>query len=67
MLGGIIFVIVVWFLPILIWYFVQGKKELSAQATCEQNKKEQKMSKNMFYGALGFGILIIILIIIFGR
>lgn len=67
MLGGIIFVIVVWFLPILIWYFVQGRKELTAQTTCEQKQREQKVSRNMFYGALGFGVLIIILILIFGR
>lgn len=64
MLGDILFVIVVWFLPILIWYFVQGRKEFNALPGCEAQSKEQKNSKIAFYGALGFGIIIILLIII---
>lgn len=66
MLGGILFVIVVWFLPILIWYFVQGRKEFNSKPNCESQIKEQKFSKYTFYGALGFGLIIILLIIILG-
>lgn len=66
MLGGILFVIVVWFLPTLIWYFVQGRKEFNSKPNCESQIKEQKNSKIAFYGALGFGIIIILLIIILG-
>lgn len=67
MLGGIIFVIVVWFLPLGIWYFVQGRKQLSSTNTsCEISENERKWTKRSFYGALAVGILIIILIIIFG-
>lgn len=66
MLGGILFVIVVWFLPILIWYFVQGRKEFNSIPNCDAQEKEQKNSKIAFYGALGFGLIIILLIIILG-
>lgn len=66
MLGGIVFVLIVWFLPIFIWYFVQGKKEFSLKPNCESESKQQKMSKYMFYGALGFGFLILLLIILLG-
>ena len=66
MLGGIIFVIIVWFLPLGIWYFVQGRKQMNGNSECETSKKEQLWTKRTFYGALAFGILIIILIIIFG-
>ena len=64
MLGGIIFVIVVWFIPILIWYFVQGKKEFNKYSSCETQSKEIRQSKMMFYSALGFGLLIIVLILL---
>lgn len=67
MLGGILFVIIVWFVPILIWYFLQGRKEFNSTSNCDSQEKEKKMSKRMFYGALGFGVLIILLILIFGR
>ena len=59
MLGGILFVIIVWFVPILIWYFIQGKKEFQSNSNCDAQEKEKKMSKRMFYGALGFGIIFI--------
>ena len=64
MLGGILFVIVVWFLPILIWYFVQGRKEFNSTPNCDSQSKEIKFSKISFYAALGFGFAIILLIII---
>lgn len=66
MLGGIIFVIVVWFIPILIWYFIQGKKEFNKVPSCTAQENEIKQSKLMFYGALGFGFLIILLILLLG-
>lgn len=66
MLGGILFVLVVWFMPILIWYFVQGRKQFKSNSNCDSQEKEKKMSKRMFYGALGFGLFIILLILILG-
>lgn len=66
MLGGILFIIVVWFLPILIWYFVQGRKEFNSKPNCESQIKEQKFSKYTFYGALCFGFILILIILIFG-
>lgn len=66
MLGGILFVIIVWFLPILIWYFVQGRKEFNRAPNCAAQADEIAQSKYMFYGALGFGVFIIILILILG-
>ncbi len=66
MLGGIIFIIVVWFIPMLIWYIIQGRKEMTSKPSCEASAKEVKNTKIMFYSAIGIGILLIILVLIFG-
>lgn len=66
MLGGIIFVIVVWFIPLLVWYFVQGRQEFSKEASCVSSAKEVLNSKRAFYGAIIFGLIILASIIIFG-
>lgn len=66
MLGGIIFILVVWILPLIIWYFVQGRKEFNSESNCESVKKEKKWTKISFLCALGVGVLLIILVIIVG-
>lgn len=65
MLTGILFIVIVWFIPLIIWYFVQGKNEFSLKPNCNSLSKEQKMSKWSFFAAIGFGILCILLIIFF--
>lgn len=66
MIGGILFVIVVWFIPILIWYLIQGKNEFTLKPNCNSLTKEQKDSKIAFFCALGFGVLVILLILLLG-
>lgn len=66
MLGWIIFVFVIWFIPLIAWYFIRGKYKFSQDATCINSAKEILQSKRLFYGALFFGLLIIAILIIFG-
>lgn len=65
MWGGLLFIFVVWFLPLLIYYFVQGRKKFNKTPSCEQEEKEIKKDKYAFYGAIGFGLLIAIIVVLF--
>lgn len=64
MLGGIVFVIIVWFVPLIIWIIIQNP--FKQNSSCEFGKKEIFKDRKMFLYALGFGIFILILIILFG-
>lgn len=65
MLGGILFIVIVWFIPLLIWYLIQGKKEFNLNPFCNISSKEQMMSRRMFYGAIMIGFLFILLVIFY--
>lgn len=65
MLVGFLFIFVFWVLPILIWYFVQGRKEIHRVPNCPSQEAEQKQAKAMLGFAIGFGLFIILIVLIF--
>lgn len=64
MLGGILFVIFVWFVPLILWLLIQNP--FKKKASCEANKREIARDKRMFFIALASGVLILLAIILFG-
>lgn len=64
MLGGIIFIFVVWFIPLIIWLII--KNPFKQKATCEVNKKEILRDKRMFIYVVIFGLLCILATILLG-
>ena len=63
MLGGIIFIFVVWFIPLIIWLI---KNPFKQKATCEAGKKEILRDKRMFIYVTIFGLFCILATILLG-
>lgn len=64
MLGGIIFIFVVWFIPLIIWLII--KNSFKQKATCEAGKKEILRDKRMFIYVTIFGLFCILATILLG-
>ncbi len=62
MLGGIIFVFIVWFVPMILWLIFQNP--FKKNSSCENGKTENKLDKKIFWAALSIGIAILLGIII---
>lgn len=58
MLGGIIFIFVIWFIPLIIWLII--KNPFEQKATCEASKKEILRDKRMFIYVVIFWITLYI-------